>query len=110
MKDHAATSNTNSAEPGSIGAPAPVRRQRLSVFTGIILLILTGSWLAGKFRAEADIQPFLPIVFPDAVAFQPLVGHTFTAWADDERTLLEGYIAVEEAHGEELRGRPGVRP
>ena len=65
----------------------------------LALLILAGSWFAGTFRAQADLQPFIKRALPGAGHFTPGPGGSFAAWKGTDEKELIGYVAVGSGQG-----------
>jgi NosR/NirI family nitrous oxide reductase transcriptional regulator len=65
----------------------------------LALAILIIAWLAGTFRAEADLAPFLKQALPEANYFEPSPGGNYSAWDDEAKSQLLGYVAVGTANG-----------
>jgi len=63
------------------------------------LIILVCAWLAGTFRAQADLQLFLKQALPEADHFTPDAGGSYAAWKNLDEEELIGYVAVGSAHG-----------
>ena len=69
------------------------------VLAVLALAILIIAWLAGTFRAEADLAPFLKQALPEAHYFEPSSGGNYSAWEDEAKSRLLGYVAVGTANG-----------
>ena len=69
------------------------------VLAVLALAILIIAWLAGTFRAEADLAPFLKQALPEAYYFEPSSGGNYSAWEDEAKSRLLGYVAVGTANG-----------
>ena len=65
----------------------------------LALLILGCAWLAGTFRSQADLQPFLKQAMPEAEHFILDSGGAYAAWRDPTEKELFGYVAVGSSHG-----------
>jgi hypothetical protein len=63
------------------------------------LIVLAAAWVAGTFRSQADLEPFLKKAFPEADHFTPSTGGAYKAWKDADERKLVGYIALESGHG-----------
>lgn len=65
----------------------------------VALIIIVFAWIAGSFRAKAQLAPFLEQALPDANHFTSVSGETYAAWMDQEESQLVGYVTVGSAHG-----------
>jgi NosR/NirI family nitrous oxide reductase transcriptional regulator len=63
------------------------------------LLLLTIAWIAGNFRAQGELLPYLQQLYPGAGYFEPLSDNLFSAWQDENKTEALGYLSVTETHG-----------
>jgi uncharacterized protein with FMN-binding domain len=73
------------------------RLERILAVLALAILII--AWVAGIFRAEADLVPFLKQALPEADYFEPSSGGNYTAWEDETKSRLIGYVAVGTANG-----------
>lgn len=73
------------------------RLERILAVLALGILII--AWLAGTFRAEADLAPFLKQALPKANYFEPSLGGNYSAWKDEAKSQLLGYLAVGTANG-----------
>jgi len=74
--------------------------KRLERILAVLALgVLVIAWLAGTFRAEADSAPFLKQALPKANYFEPSSGGNYSAWKDEAKSQLLGYLAVGKANG-----------
>ncbi len=71
--------------------------ERLLAVLALGILII--AWLAGTFRAEADLAPFLKKALPEANYFESSPGGNYSAWEDETKSRLLGYVAVGIANG-----------
>ena len=69
------------------------------VLAVLALGILIIAWFTGTFRAEADLAPFLKQALPEAHYFEPSSGNNYSAWVDEAKSRLLGYVAVGTANG-----------
>jgi transcriptional regulator of nitric oxide reductase len=74
-----------------------IRLERILAVLAIGILII--AWLAGTFRAEADLAPFLKKALPEANYFEPSLGGNYSAWEDKTKSRLLGYVALGTANG-----------
>ncbi|UCE42415.1 MAG: 4Fe-4S binding protein [Candidatus Aminicenantes bacterium] len=65
----------------------------------LALIFLVCVWLAGTFRAQADLHPFLKKALPEAAHFTPSPGGNYAAWKGSDKEELIGYVAVDSSHG-----------
>ncbi len=63
------------------------------------LIILSGVWVAGTFRAQEDLEPFLKQALPEADHFTLGDSGNFAAWKDIDEKELIGYVAVDSGYG-----------
>jgi NosR/NirI family nitrous oxide reductase transcriptional regulator len=76
------------------------RTQRLERTLALIaVVILIMAWVLGTFRAEADLQPFLERIMPEADRFDPASVGTYAAWKTEPEKTLIGYVTTGKAHG-----------
>jgi uncharacterized protein with FMN-binding domain len=73
------------------------RLERILAVLALGILII--AWLAGTFRAEADLAPFLKQALPEADYFEPSSGGNYSAWEDEAKSRLLGYVAIGTANG-----------
>jgi NosR/NirI family nitrous oxide reductase transcriptional regulator len=73
------------------------RLERILAVLALGILII--AWLAGTFRAEADLASFLKQALPEANYFEPSSGGNYSAWKDEAKSQLLGYLAVGTANG-----------
>lgn len=73
------------------------RLERILAVLALGILII--AWLAGTFRAEADLAPFLKQALPEANYFEPSSGGSYSAWENETKSRLLGYMAVGTANG-----------
>lgn len=73
------------------------RLERILAVLALGILII--AWLAGTFQAEANLAPFLKQAFPEANYFEPSSGDNYSAWKDEAKSRLLGYLAVGMANG-----------
>jgi len=75
----------------------PKRTDRFFAVLALIVIVL--SWFIGRFRAEADLVPFLKEALPKAGHFEAVSGDTYKAWLGPDKSHLIGYVAVDSSHG-----------
>jgi len=68
----------------------------LAVFA---MVLLAGTWVAGTFRAKAELLPVLQKALPEADHFTPASGGNYAAWKDPGGKELIGYVAVGAGQG-----------
>jgi uncharacterized protein with FMN-binding domain len=73
------------------------RLERILAVLAITILII--AWITGTFQAEEDLAPFLKQAFPEASYFEPSSGGNYSAWEDEVKSRLIGYVAVGMANG-----------
>jgi NosR/NirI family nitrous oxide reductase transcriptional regulator len=73
------------------------RLERILAVLALGILII--AWLAGTFQAEANLAPFLKQAFPEANYFESSSGDNYSAWKDEAKSRLLGYLAVGTANG-----------
>ncbi|MGD2245489.1 MAG: FMN-binding protein [Candidatus Aminicenantes bacterium] len=73
------------------------RFERILAVLALVLLFI--AWVSGTFRAEADLAPLLKKALPEANYFEPSSGGNYSAWKDEAKSRLLGYVAVGTANG-----------
>jgi len=82
--------------------PASPKQNNLSIdrlFSIIALILISIAWIAGRFRPEVDLTPFLQQTFPEAQKFEPVSDLTYSVWQTTPEKKIIGYIALGEAQG-----------
>ncbi|MFC2155524.1 FMN-binding protein [Acidobacteriota bacterium] len=70
--------------------------RRLALLT---LLLLTMAWIAGTFRAQGELMPYLRQLLPEVGYFEPVNDNLFKAWQDETKTESMGCAAVTTSQG-----------
>lgn len=74
-----------------------LRLERMLAPVAIVIVII--AWIAGTFRAEADLRPFLILAMPGADRFDPVSVGSYAAWRNEPAEALIGYVTTGKAHG-----------
>jgi NosR/NirI family nitrous oxide reductase transcriptional regulator len=75
-------------------------QQRLERTLAIVALGIIGiAWFLGTFRDESTLPKFLNQALPEANHFEHTGGEAYSAWKDQDKEQLMGYVTVGSAHG-----------
>lgn len=73
---------------------------RLERTLAIVALIFIGiAWIMGTFRAESTLLLFLNQALPEANHFEHTGGEPYSAWKEQKKEQLMGYVTAGSAHG-----------
>ena len=74
-------------------------RRNERIFALVAVLLIAAAWIAGAYRAAADLMPAIQQAMPDANHITKEDSTLYIAWADAEETEILGYVALGEASG-----------
>ncbi len=73
------------------------KAERILAIIAFALIVI--AWLAGTFRAQAGLFPFLEQILPQAHHFKFISPSHYAAWKDPEEKEIVGYVATGTAPG-----------
>ena len=74
--------------------------KRLERFLALAAVgLAAAAWFVGLSRSEADLEPFLQSVFPQAGYIEQTQGGVFAAWDSQDKGNLLGYVSTGSASG-----------
>lgn len=65
----------------------------------LALLLLIIAWIAGTFRAQGELLPYLQQLHPEAEYFEPVNENLFIAYQDEHKTESLAYLSVTTTQG-----------
>lgn len=73
------------------------RLERLLAFAAVFLVVI--AWFIGFSRSETDLEPLLRNAFPQADHIEQIQGDVYSAWDNQNKDNLLGYVSPGTANG-----------